>query len=674
MRRQLVVLSWLTMVSGSVSAAELPATSIAYEIEVRLDPQTRDLDGTLRVRWINESTTTVTSVPMHLYLNAFSNEESTWIREVSIGRFETDEFLDLYPEPWGYSDLTSVRQGDSELEWLPIAPDDGNPLDRTLVEVTLADPIPPGQTLVLDVVFKARLPIPIARTGGFDNYFLVSQWFPKIAVFEHAGVRHAKQDRWVRHQFHGGTEFYADFADFDVRIGVPPGWMLSATGTGGRLDHGPDAAHDWYRYEQRAVHDFAFVTSSILTETRSQHDPTGPGGPVEIRVLVPVGMEHQVPRWRRAVEGALDVLGSRVGPYPYASLTLVMSRSRGSRTMGMEYPTLIGGMIADPIWDGALFGDFRGVEFVIVHELAHQYFYGLVATNEFEEAFMDEGFTEYWSDEIMHDVYGDPFAGGALLGRGFDVYDFGSLGLAGSADEIDEPVRGGPSYLFQANRIGPQFYRRPSSIFQTAARHFGQPAVDAVFAAYFARYAFHHPDFDDFLDVARATGGTALADFLVEAFESPTIPDFRVAEFDVSTWEPPRGRVITDAGPVTVSDETRHEQPRIGLDEAALETDGRVLMEITDPGWIHAGRRQTGSIERRWQEPERLEANPEWEAEEDEFRESRVRLEGPGLQHLPVEVVFRFADGVVLRDLWDGKSPRRIYRFLRAAPLDEVRM
>ena len=77
---------------------------------------------------------------------------------------------------------------------------------------------------------EARLPVPFARTGGFADFFVVAQWFPKLGVFETAGVQGSVTDRWNAHQFHGPTEFYADYADYDVRIGVPVGWTVAATG------------------------------------------------------------------------------------------------------------------------------------------------------------------------------------------------------------------------------------------------------------------------------------------------------------------------------------------------------------------------------------------------------------------------------------------------------------
>jgi hypothetical protein len=382
----LLALIWLA--APAAGALELPQTGLAYEIEVSFDPAEQTLDGVETIRWTNPSATaTVDRVPLHLYLNAFANDQSTWMR-TTLGRMvDSEELSRKFDNPWGYNEPRTIRQDGTELVWAPIAPDDGNPLDRSLIEVVLAEPVGPGETLTLEIEFDARLPVPFARTGGFEDFFLVAQWFPKLAMYETVGVRGATADRWNAHQFHGRTEFYAEYADFDVRIGLPPGWAVAATGQGGVESEEDDRV--WHRYRQRAVHDFAFATGSGMVDVVTTHQPAGDGGPVEIHVFLPAYSEAQAPRWRRAAEGSLDVLGARVGPYPYATLTVVMPPFRQTETWGMEYPTLFTGLAGDPLWDVPLIAGMRMNEQVIAHEFCHEYFYGLIGTNEFEEAFLE---------------------------------------------------------------------------------------------------------------------------------------------------------------------------------------------------------------------------------------------------------------------------------------------
>ena len=104
-----------------------------------------------------------------------------------------------------------------------VQPDDGNPDDRTLAAVALPAPVPPGGEIALRVAWKARVPRTFARTGAIGNYYFIAQWFPKVAVFE--------DGRWTAHQFHANTEFFSDYGRYDVRMTVPRGWVVGATGT-----------------------------------------------------------------------------------------------------------------------------------------------------------------------------------------------------------------------------------------------------------------------------------------------------------------------------------------------------------------------------------------------------------------------------------------------------------
>jgi hypothetical protein len=649
-------------------AVELPQTGLGYEIEVSLDPATRELSGRERIRWTNPSaSTTVDRVPLHLYLNAFANQGSTWMR-TGLDRFEdVDEIIRRFDDPWGWIEPRAIRQDGVELAWEPIAPDDGNILDRSLIEVRLARPLAPQDSLALEVEFNGRLPFPFARTGGYGDFFVVGQWFPKLAVFETAGVRGATADRWNAHQFHGRTEFYADFADFDVNIGLPSGWAVAATGR-----RGPETTRDgrtWHRFRQRAVHDFAFATGSDAVDVVSTHDPKGPGGPVEIHVFLPRHSKHQAERWRRAVEGSLDTLGSRIGPYPYETLSIVMPPFHLTETWGMEYPTLFTGLSGDPLWDVGNVARLRLNEATIAHEFAHQYFYGLLATNEFEEAFLDEGFTEFWGDEILRETYGEEVA--SLLGRA--IGPRAKERLAAPRPEMDlPPLVTRPSFLARGYAWGVQFYSRPAAILRTAEGLFGRATLDRVFAAYYDRWAFRHPSFEDFLDTLRAAGGDAAADFFVEASRRTSIPDYRVEAFDTERWKPPRGRIVTGKGVLEADTPRENDHHLTGLDPAAREESGKLTVEILDPG--SAGGDRWGRIERITIDPKRGEAEPDWKRENDVYHASEVRIAGPGWDHLPVEVQFLFADGVIYRERWDGRAPYRGYRFVRPAPLSEVRI
>ena len=649
-------------------ALELPPAAISYRIDARLEPATRALAGTEEIRWTNTTGAPLEALPLHLYLNAFAHQRTTWLSEEQIGRFDAvAALLEEEPDPWGWIEPKSIalRGPDGRerpLSWRPVQPDDGNPLDRSLAEIALPGPLAPGETVTLAIAFEGRLPYPIARTGGARDFFLVGQWYPKIGV------------PGAARQFHSTTEFFAEFADFDVTFRVPSGWLVGATG---RAEGPPAPGADGFvahRFTQRAVHDFALVAGSRLAEATSRHAPQGGGPAVTVRYLFPRGLEALVPRWQRATEAALDTLGAGVGPYPYDHLTEVFPPSWAEETSGMEYPTFFTGSAADLADLRFPAAGLRFQEGTLVHEFAHEYFYGLLASNEQEEAYLDEGFSTYWQARAMETLFGGGEASSVLLGRPLLRGGFGRLALGFGNDRIREPIARSPSWLYAPGTLGLQVYIRVGQTIETAEKLFGRETIDRVFRAFYARWAFRHPTLADFLAVAREQGGEPLADFLAEAYTTARQPDFAVERATTARWQPPLGRVPGPAGPLEVKPATRDEYAATLAPEDARETDGTVFVEVADPGWTRADAAAPGSIARRRVAAARGPAEPGWEPEEGALHESRVRVTGPAWQHLPVELEFRFADGAVVTEAWDGRAPWRAYRFLRAAPLVAARV
>jgi hypothetical protein len=675
-RLGLLAASATLLAATPAAALDLPPQSLAYRIEVELDPTTRGLKGTEEIRWKNETGEAVSALPCHLYLNGFSHTKTTWMREAMGTRVDVEDLLARDPDPWGHSDLVSVRQrlegGAKDAAFHPIQPDDGNPLDRSLVQIDLPSPVPPGGEVVLEIQFDARLPVPVARTGGARDYFFAAQWFPKLGVIELPGVRHAEKPRRAARQFHGPTEFYADFADYDVTISVPEGYLVGATGRAQGEPASDGKGRSRVRHVQRAVHDFAFVAGKSIAARTAHHAPAGGGPAVDVRVIVPAGMEHQIPAAQKAAFGALDVFGRRIGPYPYDVLTVVLMPSFAAGTAGMEYPTLITGIPADPLLDTPPLDKHRFQENVVIHEFGHQYFYGLLASHELDEAFLDEGFNSYWENEVQIELYGAEASLGHIVGMPLRVEDQRSFSISHNIDTMREPLRKSPSWLFAPSTWGKQIYTRPALSLANAANLHGKDRMDRVFAEYFRRFAFHHPDAEDFLGVAAETGGPELAAFLREAFAAPRIPNFTVTEATTVPYRAPLGRVPTEAGPVLITEESAAKNPELGLPPEAREPDGRVLVEIVDPGFFRETERRDGTVTRALLTPERGAPRPSHRG--GKFYDTTVRVEGPGWQGLPATVVLEFSDGAVIREAWDGRAGWRAYRIVRPAALVAVRI
>src|SRR6185295_19329549 len=165
----------------------------------------------------------------HLYLNAFRNAKSTYLRDSE----DLDGFLKGLDGHWGSTDVTYLGLVDGtdltrRIEF--VAPDDGNRGDRTVARVRLPQPVAPGERIELTVEFDATFPRAVDRSGWATDFVLAGQWFPKLGVYEPAGKNGRATGGWNCHQFHTMTEFFADFGDYDVSITIPRAWKIGATG------------------------------------------------------------------------------------------------------------------------------------------------------------------------------------------------------------------------------------------------------------------------------------------------------------------------------------------------------------------------------------------------------------------------------------------------------------
>ncbi|MFB0946206.1 MAG: M1 family peptidase, partial [Spirosomataceae bacterium] len=194
----------------------------------------KQLTGSEKLTWRNTSADNITELRFHLYLNAFKDENSTFMKESDGGKLRGDRMDKTDNSNWGNIQITSFKTSRKENLYGKmrfIQPDDLNENDETVMQVKLDRPILPNEMIELYIDFKAKLPKIFARTGFAKGYFLVAQWFPKIGVYESAGERYAESGQWNCHQFHANTEFYADFGNYDVRINVPQEFVIGGTGS-----------------------------------------------------------------------------------------------------------------------------------------------------------------------------------------------------------------------------------------------------------------------------------------------------------------------------------------------------------------------------------------------------------------------------------------------------------
>ena len=291
----------------------------------------------------------------------------------------------------------------------------------------------------------------VERTGYERDFHLAGQWFPKIARREPDGT-------WVHFPFDAQSEFYADYGSYDVTIDVPDRMIVGATGV--RVEEHRAGNRRRERYTIDSVHDFAWTAWSDFVERRETIDG------VLVRLLYPKGNDGNAAATLRALRLGLPFFGAAYGRYPYPVLTVVHPPESAPAAGGMEYPTLI--TTGSP-WYASLATTF--VERFTLHELAHQWFYGLIATDEHSWPFLDEGLTSFAENSAMKALFGhgDAFS---LLGLTIDgdSYFRATAATAGHDDIVARPAADFSSF----NAIGALVYARTETILETLARVYGR--------------------------------------------------------------------------------------------------------------------------------------------------------------------------------------------------------
>lgn len=507
--------------------ATLSDRVVEYTIDVSLDPQTHRIEGRERLTWRNRSAQPIDEVYLHLYLNAFKGEDSTFFTEQRERGFRFRSDVPVRDGEWGWIDMTRVEQAGQAVSWMPVQPDGGPATDSTVVCLKLAQPVPPGKTTSLDIEFRSQLPRVIARTGWFGSFHLVAQWFPKIAVLELPGERGADRVRWNAHEFHLHSEFYADFANFDVRLTVPEDYQVGATGKLQGIPERKDGKATWH-FVQGDVIDFAWMADNRygppLTSTWQ-----GEGSPnVQIHVLYPPEYADNAKPVMQATRDALDWFSRTLGPYPYETVTAVIPPFNAREAGGMEYPTFFTADSYANLKPGSL--QAHNLDFVTIHEFGHGYFMGLLASNEFEEPMLDEGLNEYW-DNRMLDARGQkvPLLPRWLqaLGLRLDLSQFELERLGAMLSEPSDGI-GANSWDRMSSRGYGSVYSRTAIVMHDLEAQLGKEVIERAFKTYYERWKFRHPSIADLREVlAEVSGERALIDrvFAQQVYAATTVDD-----------------------------------------------------------------------------------------------------------------------------------------------------
>ncbi len=639
----MMLLVWIGLLPvASLAQGALSQQVVHYQIAARLDPQAKAIQGSETLTWLNNSSDEIRELQFHLYLNAFKNEKSTFMRE-SGGQLRGDRAEE---GKWGYVDIHSMKL-DSGYDLKPsmkfLHPDDDNADDQTVIAVALPEPVKPNSTLTLKIEFYSKLPRVFARTGFFGDFYMVGQWFPKIGVYEQAGMRYATKGQWNCHQFHATSEFYADYGTYHVDITVPSNYVVGATGVE-QSTHPNNDGTTTHTFVQEDVHDFAWTADPTYIRVEkifdagrmvSEAEISGVArlvgrSPDEVRLqnvkmILLIHPEHaaQADRHLRALEYGLKYFGLWYGKYPYPTITVVDPAYKGGGAAGMEYPTLI---TAGTSWLPS--NPPSGLEEVVIHEFGHQYWYGMVGSNEFEESWLDEGFNTYSTSQVMDTAYGPssisiPFMGIPVSWFVSSIKYFEDTinrGETFGSTYRDYIVRNAWEYYDQVS-YGVNSYPRTAATLRTLQHLVGDQTFARIMRTYFERWRFRHPSSNDFRAVVNEVAGRDMNWFFDQFVYSSNTLDYSV-------------------------------------DKVSSEKQGLRLGLFDDPG---GKRREVTVDDQKKQEKEAAKSKKQ----EDALYESEVIVRRIGEVVVPVDVRVVFENGEQFNTTFDGQYRWTRYRFLK---------
>ena len=483
--------------------------AVTYQMEVAMDVSTNRYQGTQVLAYTNNSPDTLTRVFYHLYYNAFQPGSMMDVRSRTIADPDQrvkDRIAKLAPEEIGYLHPTRLTMNGGPVSFKEVG---------TVLEVDLTEPILPNSSVKFEMSFEGQVPLQVRRSGRDSEEgvrYSMSQWYPKMANYDEQG--------WHANPY-VGREFYGIWGNFDVKITIDKSYTLGGTGylqNPNQIGHGyqdegvkvpePKGNTLTWHFVAPQVHDFMWAA-----DNKYQHDKVQMANGITVHHFYIPG-EKTTENWEKLKEftpKAIDYLSKQFGQYPYKQFSVVQGGDGG-----MEYAmsTLITGERSLPSLVG-----------VMVHELAHSWFHGVLASNESLYPWMDEGFTSYASNLAMASI----FQANASPHRGSygGYYRLVKSGL-------EEPMSTHSDHYQTNSAYGAAAYSKGAVFLAQLGYVIGEEARDRGMYRYWNTWKFKHPNVNDLIRAMEKESGLEL-DWYKEYFvySTKTI-DYGVKEVNAS--------------------------------------------------------------------------------------------------------------------------------------------
>jgi len=470
---------------------------VATNISVRLDDRKHMLRGFESFHYTNYSSDTLRYLYIHLWPNAYGSDRTRFAEQQVKNKNTTFYFSKAKDR--GFIDSLEFHINDQPVSYFS---DPGLP---DIARIDLPTPLLPGASLDCSTPFRVKVPAVFSRMGHTGQAYYISQWFPKPAVYDLKG--------WHPLPYTDQGEFFSEIGSYDVQISVPDNYIVMATGNcqdehenqwidslcalpypefkrpshhlkrwRDSVNHIPKSSATWktLHFHEDNIHDFAwFADKRFVMKKDTVQVPAGAGIEAHTVCIYSGALPSESCYWEKATSYMKKTVGffsAELGPYPYKTVKAIEGDLKAGG--GMEYPTVT---VVDRL------ATYTSVMQTIVHEVGHNWFYGILANNERDHAWMDEGFNTFYEQKIERNITLPMGIKETYTNRIEDVLYYNA-----ASTHSDQGLNN-TSMDFSKSNYGLDVYYKAALMLNWLEAYMGVDSFRLAMQDYFNTWKFRHP-------------------------------------------------------------------------------------------------------------------------------------------------------------------------------------
>jgi hypothetical protein len=528
MRTFLIVL--LSTITGAVTAQKSYfQQDVNYTIDVTLNDKSHILKGYEKLVYTNHSSDTLKFLFFHLWPNAYKNDKTAFTEQM----VENKEKLFYFSKE---EDKGFIDSLDFKVNGDPVNVSDYNN-NQDIIMLELNSPLMPGKSITITTPFRVVIPAVFSRLGHDGQTYQISQWYPKPAVYDNRG--------WHPMPYLDQGEFYSEIGSYEVNITLPANYVVASTGDlqqdsekkfiETRLYAKDTSLKEKFKksiesetatktitYKQSNVHDFAwFASKNFLVEKKLANLPSGKK--VECYSYFKPWNSRNYVGSTDAIVHTIEYLSAHVGEYPYSHASVVDGKLLAGG--GMEYPnvTVIGSISSK-----------SDLQTVIIHEVGHNWFYGLLASNEREHPWMDEGINSFYENQLDNILIKkqDSDSKENQVGKGLtDKLNGSFIYFLNSKQNQDQPIDIASQDYTKIN-YGGIVYKKAQMMMEYLQAYLGNDVFEKGMKRYYNEWHFKHPYPEDFRKIMEEESRKELKWFFEDGLQTTKKIDFKLTHVD----------------------------------------------------------------------------------------------------------------------------------------------